>query len=91
MINASLFEYRRSLRPRVDDILRLASETGSTGAGASLKKLIENENDLRRFTDEELGLLSTLEPIVSTGERRDDLTAFTPEPSEIDAIIDSLT
>lgn len=91
MINTALFEYRRSLSVRIDDILDLASETNSEAIGASLKKLVENENDLRRLTVEEIGLLSSLRSIPSTGGAVDNITAFTPEPSEIDAIIDSLT
>ncbi|HQZ82111.1 MAG TPA: hypothetical protein PLR83_02730 [Pyrinomonadaceae bacterium] len=91
MINTALFEYRRSLRVRLDDLSDVASQADAKADGASLKKLIENERDLRRFTESELEILRGLKPILSPEGELGDLTSFTPEPSEIDAIIDSLT
>ncbi len=91
MINTALFEYRRSLRVRLDDIEELAAQRDAKADGASLKKLIEDEKDLRRFTDGEFELLRGLKAAPSNQGEFSDLTSFTPEPSEIDAIIDSLT
>ncbi|MCZ2391795.1 MAG: DUF6079 family protein [Acidobacteria bacterium] len=91
MINTALFEYRRSLRVRVAEITALAAELGAPADGESLRKLIENEKDLRRFTDGELEILRALKPIDGAEAGTEGLSAFTPEPAEIDAIIDSLT
>lgn len=90
-INTALFEYRRSLHVRLGEIAEIASELDARSDGTSLRKLIENETDLRRFTDGELAILRKLSPSDELASGDDELISFTPEPSEIDAIIDSLT